>query len=95
MNEPLTRQVFDLELVFKSGRVEAHHVEGGRDTIAMDAERIKLTLKPEPNVLEEIIVDRREVVQMRLLARTVLVESTIEDRINERLTTVGAGLSTQ
>lgn len=90
MSDPTAPLVlFDFEFCFRtSGVKEYFSAQDGRDKIAIDDARMRLELHPDPQTIDEIIIQRAELAYMRTTKRTVAPEATIEDA--GRLRLVGA-----
>jgi hypothetical protein len=70
------RVIQDLDFVFSSSERLSVSTLDGRDTCAADAERIKITLKPDDRTLEETIIDRTKLDYFRITRRTLEDESS-------------------
>lgn len=68
------RIFYDIDVLYQSGVLETYTVEGGRDAMGMDAERVKLTLHPDPATVEEVIIHRPHVARIKTTQRTVQAE---------------------
>ena len=64
--------VLDCEYGFLNGTSEHYTVDTRRDDIVMDDERVKITLKPDVNTVDEILITRSALAYMRTTQRTIV-----------------------
>lgn len=76
MSEPTI--TYDFEFGFLSG-AQPLFLSGvdGRDSFAVDEERLKIALRPDADTLEEIIVQRQSLSYQRVTKRTVKPEPVV------------------
>lgn len=77
MSEPVV--TYDFEFGFLSGAAPLFvSAQQARDEIAIDAERIKLTIHHDPETVEETIIQRQSLSYQRFTKRTLKAEAEKE-----------------